>query len=169
MEPLAHASIGIMVKPLAPKAPMWALVAATQVPDLLSFGFMALGLEHGAVTRLDFEHGLQYLSLSSIVWSHGLLMSVVWSVVVAALGMLLFRDRRTSVILGLLVFSHWMLDFIVYRYIPVLLDNSQTIGFGLLTSSSGFIIGILMEIGLISAGIVSYRVSRKRATVPARG
>ncbi len=59
MEPLAHASIGIMVKPFAPKAPMWALVAATQVPDLLSFGFMALGLEHGAVTRLDFEHGLQ--------------------------------------------------------------------------------------------------------------
>ncbi len=96
-------------------------------------------------------------------------MSVVWSVVVAALGLLLFRDRRTSVILGLLVFSHWLLDFIVYRYIPVLLDNSLTTGLGLLTSSSGFIIGILMEIGLISAGIVSYWVSRKRATVQGRG
>jgi membrane-bound metal-dependent hydrolase YbcI (DUF457 family) len=165
MDPLAHASIGLLAKPLVPKAPLWALVAATQIPDLLSFGFMAAGLEHGAVTQLDFEHGLQYLNPSSIAWSHGLLMSVVWSVVVAALGLLFLRDRRVSTVLGLMVFSHWVLDFIVYRYIPVLLDNSHTIGLGLITSSPGLFVGIIMEIGLIIAGIATYWVTRKQATI----
>lgn len=66
MEPFAHASIGLMAKPFAPKAPLWALLAATAVPDLLSFGFMAANIEHGAITQLDFDHGLQYLSQQSI-------------------------------------------------------------------------------------------------------
>ena len=42
MEPLAHASIAFIAKPLIPEAPLWALVAATQVPDLLSFAFLRL-------------------------------------------------------------------------------------------------------------------------------
>jgi membrane-bound metal-dependent hydrolase YbcI (DUF457 family) len=167
MDPLAHASIGLMAKPLVPKAPLWALLAATQVPDLLSFGFIAAGLEHGAVTKLDFEHGLQYLSPSSIAWSHGLLMSVVWSLLIAAAGWIFFRDRRVSVTLGLMVFSHWLLDFIVYRYIPVFLDNSQTTGLGLITSSPGLIAGIVMEVVLISAGIAIYWIYRKRTSIRA--
>jgi len=36
MDPLAHASIGLMVKPFAPKAPIWVLLAATQVVDHMS-------------------------------------------------------------------------------------------------------------------------------------
>ena len=164
MDPLAHASIGLIAKPLVPKAPLWALLAATQVPDLLSFGFMAAGLEHGAVTQLTFEHGLQYLSPPFIPWSHGLLMSVVWSIVVAAIAWLFSRDRRTSIAIGLMVFSHWLLDFIVYLNIPVFFDNSPTIGLGLITSNPGLIMGIILEISLISAGVVAFWVTRKGKT-----
>jgi membrane-bound metal-dependent hydrolase YbcI (DUF457 family) len=169
MEPLAHASIGLMAKPFAPKAPLWALLAATAVPDLLSFGFMAAGIEHGAVTQLDFEHGLQYLSQQSIPRSHGLFMSVVWSVVVAAIALRFSRDRRTSIVIGLMVFSHWVLDFVVYLNIPLFFDNSQVIGLGLTTSGPGLILGILLEIGLIAGGIAIYLKTRKRTTVSARG
>lgn len=169
MEPFAHASIGLMAKPFAPKAPLWALLAATQVPDLLSFGFMAAGIEHGAVTQLDFEHGLQYLSQQSIPWSHGLFMAVVWSVVVAAIALRFSRDRRTSIVIGLMVFSHWVLDFVVYLNIPLLFDNSHVIGLGLITSGPGLILGILLEIGLIAGGIAIYLKTRKRTTVSARG
>src|SRR5512139_2076928 len=107
MDPLAHASIGLMAKPFVPKAPLWALLVATQVPDLLSFGFLAAGIEHGAVTQLDFEHGLQYLSLPFIPWSHGLGLCVIWSVVIAAIAFLFSRDRKVSLVLGLMVLSHW--------------------------------------------------------------
>ena len=156
MDPLAHASIGLIVKPIVPKAPLWALLAATQVPDLLCFGFMAAGVEYGAVNQLDLEHGLEYLSLPSIPWSHGLFMCVVWSAVVAAIALLLWRDRRTSIVMGLAVFSHWFLDFVVYLNIPVFFDNSQLIGLGLITSRPGLILGIVLEIVLIAGGIGVY-------------
>ncbi|MCL5997541.1 MAG: hypothetical protein M1546_16015 [Chloroflexi bacterium] len=164
MDPLAHASIGLMAKSIVPKAPLWALLAATQVPDLLCFGFMAAGVEHGAVTQLDFEHGLQYLSPSSIPWSHGLFMCIVWSIVVAAIAFVFYRDRRTSIVIGLMVFSHWVLDFIVYLNIPLFFDNSQLIGLGLITSGPGLMIGIILEIGLIAGGIAIYLVTRKRTS-----
>jgi len=167
MDPLAHASVGLIAKPLAPKAPLWALLAATQVPDVLSFAFFAVGIERGAVTRMDFAHGLQYLEKSFIPWSHGVVMAIFWSFIVAVLGLLLFRDRRTSLVLGLLVFSHWALDFIVYRYIPVFFDNSLVTGLGLITSPPGLIVGIIMEVGLIGGGIAAYLVARNRKAAKA--
>ncbi len=168
MEPLAHASIGLIAKPFAPRAPLWALLAATTVPDLLSFGFMAAGMEYGAVTQLD-PNGLRYLGLPFIPWSHGLFMSIVWSVAVAGIAFLFLRDRRTSVVTGLLVFSHWLLDFIVYLQIPIFFDNSQLTGLGLITSGPGLMLGLLLELGLIGAGIASYFMARKRAPVQATG
>jgi membrane-bound metal-dependent hydrolase YbcI (DUF457 family) len=127
---------------------------------------MAAGIEHGAVTQLDFDRGLQYLSQPSISWSHGLCMSVVWSVVVAAIALRLWRDRRTGLVIGLMVFSHWLLDFVVYLNIPVFFDHSQVIGLGLITSGPGLIIGIVLEIGLIAGGIAVHLVTRKRTTAP---
>jgi membrane-bound metal-dependent hydrolase YbcI (DUF457 family) len=156
MDPLGHASIGLMVKPLAPKAPLWALLAATAVPDLLFFGFQAAGLEYQAVTQFDLGHGLQYLSPPSIPWSHGLFMCIVWSAMVAIIAFLFSRDRRTSIVIGLLVFSHWVLDFIVYPILPVFFDNSRMIGLGLMTSGPGFIASVILEMGLITGGIATY-------------
>jgi hypothetical protein len=57
---------------------------------------------------------------------------------------------------GLLVLSHWVLDFIVYRNLPLLFDDSRKVGLGLITSGPGFIAGIVLDIGLIAAGIGIY-------------
>jgi membrane-bound metal-dependent hydrolase YbcI (DUF457 family) len=128
---------------------------------------MAVGMEHGAVTRLDFAHGLQYLEPPAIQWSHGLFMTVVWSLVAAAIAFIFSRERRTSIAIGLMVFSHWALDFIVYFYMPLFFDNSQTIGLGLITTVPGLIVGILLEVILIGGGIIFYLVTRKRIVVSA--
>lgn len=96
-------------------------------------------------------------------------MSVVWSVVVAAIALRFSRDRRTSIVIGLMVFSHWVLDFVVYLNIPLFFDNAQVIGLGLITSGPGLIAGIILEIGLIAGGIAIYLKTRKRTTVSARG
>ncbi len=162
MDPLAHASVALMARPLAPRAPLWALVTATQVPDVLSLSLMRLGIERGADTQLDLAHGLQYLSQPYIAWSHGLLMSLVWSAVVATVSWLVWRERRASLVLGALVLSHWALDFLVYRHIPLLLGSSPSGGLGLITSGPGLFAGILLEVLLIAGGIGAYLVTRKR-------
>ena len=89
-------------------------------------------------------------------------MCIVWSLVVAALAFLLSRDRRTSLVIGAMVVSHWVLDFIVYSTLPLAFGNSQLVGLGLLNSGPGLVFGIILEISLIAAGITIYFVARKR-------
>jgi membrane-bound metal-dependent hydrolase YbcI (DUF457 family) len=48
-------------------------------------------------------------------WSHSLLMAVVWSLVFAAGHYLFRRDKTTAKMLGAVVFSHWILDWITHR------------------------------------------------------
>jgi hypothetical protein len=165
MDPLGHASIGLITKSLYPKAPLWALLVATQVPDILFFGFQAAGLEHQAVTTFDLKNGLQYQSPPSIPWSHGLSMCIVWSVVVMLIAFIFCRDLQTSSVIGLMVFSHWVLDFIVFPIMPVFFNNSQMIGLGLITSGPGFIASVILEISLITSGTVAYIKTKKKGTL----
>jgi len=41
--------------------------------------------------------------LGYIPWSHGLFMSVVWSVLIGAIIYLFSRDRRLSIVIGLVI------------------------------------------------------------------
>lgn len=165
MEPLAHASIGLMAKPIAPRAPLWALVAATQLPDLLYFGLNAAGIETPGVSVTSLQQGLEIASPPYYPWSHGLFMCIVWSVMLAAIAFLFSRDRRTSLVIGAMIFSHWVLDFIVYSTLPLLFENSLMVGLGLLHSGPGVAISIILELSLIVGGIVSFVLYRKRRTL----
>jgi hypothetical protein len=83
---------------LAPKAPLGVLLLATVSLDLLAIAFALVGIEHP-------EGGI-------LPWSHGLFMSIVWSVAVGLLVALAFHSRAAGVAAGLMVMSHWVLDFI---------------------------------------------------------
>jgi hypothetical protein len=90
-------------------------------------------------------------------------MSVVWSVVAAAIAYLICRDRHTSSIIGLVVFSHWVLDFIVHPgELPLLFNGSPTVGLGLWTSGPGLILSGILEVVLLAGGIAIYLVTRKQ-------
>jgi hypothetical protein len=77
MGPPGHFGIALAVKPAAPKAPLWVLLVASEALDLLSFAFMAVGIEDMGVSQTDFSQGVKILVPGSIPWSHGLFMSVV--------------------------------------------------------------------------------------------
>ena len=80
----------------------------------------------------------------------------------AAAAFLFYRDRRTSIVIGLVVFSHWVLDFIVHLPdLPLLFDGSPLLGLDLWGSGSGLIISIILEIVLLAAGVAIYTVTRK--------
>jgi hypothetical protein len=162
----AHFATALAAKPAAPKAPLWVLLAASEALDLLCFGFMAIGMENSGVNSMSLDQGLKVVVPASIPWSHGLFMSVVWSVVAAAIAHLIYRDRRTSSIIGLVVFSHWVLDFIVHPgELPLLFNGSPTVGLGLWTSGLGLILSGILEIGLLASGIAIYMVTRKQKAI----
>ena len=169
MGPPGHLGIGFAAKRVAPKASIWVLLVATEVLDLLSFGFEALGIEEFGVTQTDASQGLTLLVPGSIPWSHGLFMSLVWSVVAGVIAYLIYRDRRTGTVVGLLVFSHWVLDFIVHLPdLPLLFDGSPLVGLGLWGSGPGLIISGILEVVLLAGGAAIYVVTRKRKLVPER-
>jgi hypothetical protein len=152
-----HFGIAFAAKTTAPKAPLWALLVASEVLDLLSLGFMAASMEKAGISSTSVEQGVQVIVPGSVPWSHGLLMSVVWSVVAAAVAYLAFRDRRAGGAIGLVVFSHWVLDFIVHPSdLPLLFHGSPTVGLGLWTSGPGLIISSILEFVLLGSGIAIY-------------
>jgi hypothetical protein len=166
MGPPGHFGIGLAAKPAAPKAPLWVLLLATEVPDLLFFAFQTVGIEDAGVSTTEIGQGVEILSPAFVPWSHGLLMCAVWSAVAALIAFLFYRDRRTSVVIGLLVLSHWVLDFIVHLPdLPILFNGSPLVGLGLWGSGPGLIFSGILELGLLAAGLAIYWTARKRMAV----
>ena len=158
-----HLAVAFAAKPLAPKAPLWTLLVASEAIDLLCFGFFAIGIEQAGITQTDLTHGVRIVADGLIPWSHGLFMSVVWSLLAAGIAYLVWRDRQVSAIMGLVVFSHWVLDFIVHLPdLPLFLDGSRKVGLGVWGSGPGLIISGILEIGLLVGGIMVYYAWRKK-------
>jgi len=157
MGPPGHLAIGFVAKPLAPKVPLWVLLATSMVLDLLSFGFEAIGLEDFGVSKTDITNGLTVILPGKVTWSHGLFMSLVWSILIAAIAYLIFKDRRSSAVLGLVAFSHWVLDFIVHPgELPLLFEGSPMVGLGLWTSGAGLIFSATLEVVLLAGGVAFF-------------
>lgn len=109
------------------------------------------------VTPLDFE---------SYPWSHSLLMAIAWSIVVGAAWYACSRERRpgAAVVLGLVVASHWVLDWIAHRPDLPLWPEGPRVGLGLWNSMTGT---IAAEAAILLGGLWSY--ARSTRPVDARG
>lgn len=170
MGPPGHLGIAFASKPAAPKAPLWALLLASEALDVLSFGFLALGMEKNAVSEVSLSRGIEIVSPGSIPWSHGLVMSLAWSLLFGALAYWFTRDRRSGVALGAVVFSHWLLDFVVHTPdLPLLFEDSPIVGLGLWGSGPGLIVSVLLELGLLLGGVVLYIRWRKKKQASRQG
>ena len=96
-------------------------------------------------------------------WSHSLFMSVVWSLLAGFLVWLISRNIRTSMFIGAMVFSHWVIDFISHPMtaafpndtgLPLFfLEGSPLVGLGLWRTQLGVDIG---EYGSLALGMVIY-------------
>lgn len=158
---LGHFAIGFAAKRYAPRASLGTLFLAAQFIDLLWPLLVLAGIERvrivpgiTAVTPLDFEH---------YPWSHSLLMVLVWGALFAAVYFLIRRDRRTSLVLGLAVVSHWVLDWLTHRPDLPLAPGAERVGLGLWNSLAGTLV---VEVGLFALGVYLYvRATRARDRV----
>jgi hypothetical protein len=148
---LGHIAVGLAAKPAAPKVPLGVLLLSATAIDTLAGVFAIAGIE-----TMDASGN------SSYAWSHGLFMALVWAIAAAAIAFLLSRDRRVSAVIGLVVFSHWVLDWISHPMglgrdlppdLPLFFEGSPKVGLGLYNSVPA---ALITEFGLLIAGTAIY-------------
>ena len=126
---VGHYAAAFAAKAIEPKAPMWTLAAASQLIDIGWSSFIIAGIERASV---DPALPGSTLVLEHMPWTHSLPAVFAWSVGAALLVMLLLRlPLWASVVVGLTVFSHWMLDLLVHRPDLALWPGGERVGFSL--------------------------------------
>jgi membrane-bound metal-dependent hydrolase YbcI (DUF457 family) len=148
---IGHIAVGFASKRIAAHTPLpWLLVAPLFLdvvwPVLVLTGVERAEIEPGntAFTPLDLEY---------MPWSHSLVMAVVWSIAFAIVYLMRHRDRRGAVVLGLGVFSHWVLDLISHGPDMALAPWLETrVGLGLWNSIPGTL-GVELSIFAIAIGL----------------
>jgi hypothetical protein len=148
-----HMGLGALAKRFAPQVTLIWLLLATELIDILWGIFWATGLESWQTPAY---------------WSHSLFMVLVWSVLAGVIAARVWRGVRPGLVIGLLVFSHWVVDFITHPMgaiikgdtgVPVFPGNPTLIGLGLYMTMPGIIIGFL---ALVAPGLVFYLLYRRR-------
>ena len=154
MAGLGHLGLGFTAKSIAPKVHILVLLIAAELIDILWAIFYFTGIDR---TRVG---------IGSSPWSHSLFMSVIWSVLAALIAVRIYHNRRSGIVIGLLVFSHWVIDFITHPMgaiiggiplppdLPLFFNGSSKVGLGLYNHS--FTIAIVTDIGMLLIGIVIY-------------
>ena len=147
---IGHYALAFGAKRLAPRTSLGTLFAAAQFADLLWPAFLLLGWEQVSPG----DHGFTALTFTSYPWSHSLLMSLVWAAVFAVVYHAARGDRQAAVVVGVLVFSHWVLDYITHvPDLPLYPGGSTRVGLGLWRSESATLV---IECAMFVAGIALY-------------
>lgn len=165
MSGIGHLAAGFAAKPTAPKIPLLVLLTASETNEIMYFLFTAIGMEEKAAMTMNFTEGVRYLTPVSSPWSHGLFMSLIWSLLIGFAGFLIFKDRRSGLLLGAVAFSHWVLDFLMHSNLPLAFDGSPLVGLGLENSGPGFLFITIFDLVILGAGIFLYVRARKRGAL----
>lgn len=153
---VGHYAASMAAKAIEPKAPMWTLVAASQLIDIGWSTFIITGVEHA---RVDPSLPGSTLVLYDMPWTHSLPAVLVWSIGAALLVKLLLRlPWFASAIVGLTVFSHWALDYLVHRPDLQLWPGGESVGLGLWNYP---VPEQALEIGLLAVCGAAWVASRK--------
>ena len=128
---VGHYGVGFAAKRVEPSIPLWLLFLAVQLLDVLWAPFVLLGIEK--VRIVPGFTATNPLDLYYMPFTHGLVAAILWSCVGGLAYQILARPsrRQAGVVIGVAVFSHWVLDFIVHRPDLPLYDNSAKVGLGL--------------------------------------
>lgn len=149
---IGHFALGMAAKRAAPRISLGVLFIAAQLLDLLWPVLLLTGLEQARIvpgvtvlTPLDFTH---------YPISHSFLMAFGWGLLVGLLALLFGKSRKVALVLGALVLSHWVLDFLVHRPdLPLSPVGDTKVGLGLWNMP---VAAVLIEVALFAWGVWVY-------------
>lgn len=161
-----HYAASLAARAGGSRAPLWVYVGASQ---LLDFGWAGLVLE--GVEKLRFDDTLpgSPLDLYFMPYTHSLVAAVCWSLA-AMLIARRFWPGWEALLIGLTVFSHWLLDALVHR--PDLLvtwpftSDDSKLGLGLWNLPVPEMAVEMGLLGLAAALLTAQRVRERRSAWP---
>jgi hypothetical protein len=162
-----HFGLAAGVKSAERRVPLWALMLATVWLDILFVPLLLTGAERiDPVPGTDGGYGDGIIHAD---YTHSLLGALL---IAAATGWLCARrwGRRPGIVIGAVVFSHWLLDLLVHRadmpLLPGNLGNLPRLGLGLWQHHT---LTAVIEALLMLAGTALYwRAARRTGAPPAR-
>jgi hypothetical protein len=154
---VGHYSVAFAAKSERNKIPLWVLFVAVQFLDYIWATLVLLGIEKLRVIK-GFTAG-SMLDSYFHPYSHSLIAAIAWSLLAALLYKPLCSwlgysyTKSAALIVGLAVFSHWILDFIAHPRDLAIYDNKWKVGLGLWNYRDP---EFALEIALVVVGIILY-------------
>ena len=156
---VGHYSVAFAIKSEKNGIPLWVLFIAVQFLDYIWATLVLLGIEKLRVIK-GFTAG-SMLDSYFHPYSHSLITAILWSVAAALVykGVCGRYGRHYSKsapgIIGLAVFSHWILDLVAHPRDLAIYDNKWKVGFGLWNYRDP---EFALEVALLAVGIALYLV-----------
>jgi membrane-bound metal-dependent hydrolase YbcI (DUF457 family) len=162
-----HFGLAAGVKKIAPRLPLWSLLLATFWLDILFTVFSMFGLESFA--PMNPARPMYGKVIINAHYTHSLFGALLISALTGWLASLRWK-REGGMVIGAVVFSHWILDLLVHRPdLPILpgnLGNLPLLGFGLWEYP---VVCAMIELALAVGGASLYFYSARKLKENQRG
>ncbi len=156
-----HFGFAAVVKSSAPKVPLWALMFSTYLLDFIFIVLAGFGIESFA--PINPAHPAYGQVMIHAYYSHSLLGAAIIAVIAGFVARWAW-GKKAGLVIGAIVFSHWLLDLIVHRPdLPILpgnLGSLPLLGFGLWQLP---IASAVLELALALVGAYLYYRSATKA------
>ncbi len=152
---IGHYGPAFAIKAIDKKVSLWMLFIAVQLPDIIWGTLILTGIEKAYINPSLESNPLD---LSYMPYSHGMLSTIIYSLVAVGILMLFpyFRKNKSSAWwIGAAIFSHWILDFLSHRPDLPLYGNSAKVGLGLWNYPT---LAVIIEVGIFIAGAIWYAI-----------
>lgn len=160
-----HFGFAALVKSRERQAPLWALMLATVWLDIVFVPLFLAGVE--TIEPIAGAHGSYGTGIIHADYTHSLVGSALLS---ALLGLAAAArwGRRTGTVVGVVAFSHWVLDVITHRadmpLLPANAGNLPMFGFGLWRFP---VASAAVELALVAVGAWTYWRAAREVTLAA--
>jgi membrane-bound metal-dependent hydrolase YbcI (DUF457 family) len=160
-----HFGFAAIVKGHEPETPLWILMLATVWLDVIFVPLYLAGIE--TIQPVDGVHAGYGAGVIHADYTHSLVGAIVLS---ALLGVVAWRlwTKRSGMVVGLVSFSHWLLDLVVHRgdlaLLPGNIGDFPRLGFGLWRAPAA---SAAVELALAAVGAWIYWRAARSATVQA--